>query len=225
MTTTTQTTQRSSRTPAASPVQAAELTIAMPGSNTAAHLDRLENLLAERERRIAWRPGPGRVELFRYRDLLIRISQGAAVHHSSSEDRLAARFCARLTRPAPFYTWRPETVIPADEVFSAIVVNRMAPRHRDRVAELFSRLDATDFPATMGTRVRRLYSVAPDVYLHVQEFAQADGLAVIDEAWRDSDPRFLQICEDLTPIVPAYDETCTEHEDHVAKRFFVRSTR
>lgn len=183
----------------------------------------LEARLAKREERAPWRPGPGRVELFRYRDLLIRIAQGAGVRRRATEEPAASRLGGRLVRPEPFYIWRPE-VAPAPEVFSAIVVNRMEPRHRDRVAELFAALDATDFPATMGTRLRLLYSLEPDVYLHVQEFARVDGLTVIDEAWRDSDPRFLKICEDLTPLVPPYDERCVAHEDHLAQRFYVRST-
>jgi hypothetical protein len=202
---------------------ATELTVAVLDPETARHPDRLEELLAKREARATWQPGAGRVELFRYRDLAIRIASGAAVRSRRSETALAGRLGARLERPQPFYSRQLVSGPPPAEAFSAIVVNRMQPRHSDRVAELFASLDATDFPSTMGTRARRLYSVAPDIYLHVQEFEQVDGLAVIDEAWRDSDPRFLRICADLTPLVPPYDDTCTTHEDHVARRFHVRS--
>jgi Polyketide synthesis cyclase len=200
-----------------------EVTVAVLDPETARHPDRVEEALAKREDRATWQPGAGRVELFRYRDLAIRIASGAAVRSRRSETALAGRAGARLECPEPFYSRQLSSGPPPAEAFSAIVVNRMAPRHRDRVAELFAGLDATDFPSTMGTRARRLYSVAPDIYLHVQEFEQGDGLAVIDEAWRDSDPRFLQIVADLTPLVPPYDDTCATHEDHVAQRFHVRS--
>jgi hypothetical protein len=202
---------------------ATELTVAILDPETARHPDRLEQVLPRREERATWQPGAGRVELFRYRDLAIRIASGAAVGSRRYETALADRVAARLERPQPFYSRQLVSGPWPAEAFSAIVVNRMAPRHRERVAALFAGLDATDFPSTMGTRLRRLYSVAPDIYLHVQEFEQVDGLAVIDEAWRDSDSRFLKICADLTPLVPPYDDACTAHEDHVAQRFYVRS--
>ncbi|AKU18669.1 hypothetical protein VV02_05810 [Luteipulveratus mongoliensis] len=104
-------------------------------------------------------------------------------------------------------------------MLSAIVVNRMEPRYADRVAGLFADLDATDFPARMGTRRRELFAF-DGVYLHIQDFPDSDGLAVIDEAWRDADPRFVKICADLTPIVPPYDDTCVAHEDHIAVRSY-----
>jgi hypothetical protein len=202
---------------------ATELTVAVLDAETAAHPERLEEVLAEREERVTWRPGSGRVELFRYHDLAIRIAAGAGVRGRRSDTAIAGRLGARLERPQPFYSRRLVSGPPPAEAFSAIVVNRMAQRQRDRVAELFAGLDATDFPSTMGTRVRRLYCAAPDIYLHVQEFEQVDGLAVIDEAWRDGDPRFLKICADLTPLVAPYDDTCTTHEDHVALRFYART--
>lgn len=229
MTTTTQTAHRTARSRTSPPIGesgrdvSTELTVAILDPETAGHPQRLEEALARREERASWQPGAGRVELFRYRDLAIRIASGAAVRSHTSETALAARLGVRLERPRPFYSRQLASGPPPAETFSAIVVNRMAARQRDRVAELFATLDATDFPSTMGTRARRLYSVAPDIYLHVQEFEQVDGLAVIDEAWRDSDPRFLKIVADLTPLVPPYDDTCPAHEDHVAERFHVRS--
>lgn len=229
MTTTTPTPTRTAGSPSTTTIGepgrgvVTELTVAVLDPETARHPDRLEAALARREERAVWRAGPGRVELFGYRDLAIRIASGAAVRGRRSEIAVADRLGARIECPQPFYSRRLVPGPPPAEAFSAIVVNRMAPRHRDRVAELFAGLDATDFPSTMGTRARRLYSVAPDIYLHVQEFEQVDGLAVIDEAWRDSDPRFLQIVADLTPLVPPYDDSCTTHEEHLAQRFYVRS--
>nr|WP_296780667.1 TcmI family type II polyketide cyclase [Rhodococcus sp. (in: high G+C Gram-positive bacteria)] len=179
--------------------------------------------LADREQRATWAPGEGRVEMFAYRDLVIRLARGAGIRDDRADDLLAARYAIELHRPDPFYDWTAPTVSTAAEAFSAIVVNRMDPEHSGRVAALFGDLDASDFPSRMGTRSRQVYSFAPDRYLHVQDLGEADGLDVIDGAWRDADPRFVRICEDLTPLVPAYDDTCVSHEDHLAERVFLRT--
>ena len=55
----------------------------------------------------------------------------------------------------------------------------------------------------MGTLRRQLF-LYRGIYLHIQDFAVPDGRERIDKAFAQADPRFVKICEDLTPIVPPY---------------------
>ncbi|MDJ0362468.1 TcmI family type II polyketide cyclase [Rhodococcus sp. H29-C3] len=101
---------------------------------------------------------------------------------------------------------------------TTMVVNRMTPGDASRIAELFAELDTTDFPEKMGTRRRQLWHYN-DVYFHLQDFEQAAGTEVINQAWRDSDSRFIKICDDLESYIRRYDpETWARPADSIAKR-------
>ncbi|MFF0488296.1 TcmI family type II polyketide cyclase [Nocardia sp. NPDC004068] len=127
--------------------------------------------------------------------------------------------------PAPFrppatryYHWLPGPVHPA--MYSTLVVNRLAADRRDAVAALFGDFDTTEVPHHMGTRRRQLFA-AGDVYFHLQDFDTPDGGEVIATAWKQADPRFLQICADLDPLIEKYDPTTwREPADAVAHRFY-----
>nr|WP_026328127.1 TcmI family type II polyketide cyclase [Streptomyces sulphureus] len=103
---------------------------------------------------------------------------------------------------------------------STVIVNRMDPAVIPKVSALFAELDATDFPHHMGTRRRQLFSL-DGVYFHLQDFTTSDGYALIDQAWKEADPRFIKICRELEPLVKVYDPTSWRSTaDQVATRVY-----
>lgn len=125
------------------------------------------------------------------------------------------------TAAMPFYLWRQDGWLPAtDASHSTIVVNRMDSSSIPKVSALFAELDATDFPSRMGTRRRQLFT-HHDVYFHLQDFPDVDGKAVIAGAWKERDPRFIRICEELDPFMTVYDPaTWRSTADQVATPFY-----
>ncbi|MEV6771789.1 TcmI family type II polyketide cyclase [Nocardia sp. NPDC051030] len=122
--------------------------------------------------------------------------------------------------PRRFYLWQGTVTGSVIGLHSTIVVNRMAPKDSDEVAGLFAELDATDFPVTMGTRRRQLFS-REGIYFHIQDFERVDGFQLIDKAWRDSDPRFIKICDELENYIDRYDpQTYRTPADAIAARFY-----
>ncbi|MFD4444192.1 TcmI family type II polyketide cyclase [Nocardia sp. NPDC058519] len=121
-------------------------------------------------------------------------------------------------RAQRYYHWLPGPVDPA--MFSTLVVNRLVPERRPQVAQLFADFDTTDVPHRMGTRRRQLFALG-GVYFHLQDFETPDGGEVIAQAWKQADPRFIQICDDLDPLIDKYDSTTwRKPADAVAHRFY-----
>ncbi|SEG90337.1 cyclase [Thermomonospora echinospora] len=106
---------------------------------------------------------------------------------------------------------------------STLIVARMAASSADKVAGLFADFDQTDMPNRMGTRRRQLFEFN-GLYFHLQDFDEDNGGALIEEA--KTDPRFVQISEDLKPYITAYDpQTWRSPKDAMARRFYAWSAR
>ncbi|GAA1151628.1 hypothetical protein F4556_003997 [Kitasatospora gansuensis] len=119
-----------------------------------------------------------------------------------------------------FYAWQGKPVAAGEVLHSTVIVNRMDPVVIPEVSRLFAELDATDFPHHMGTRRRQLFNLG-GVYFHIQDFVLADGYALIDQAWKEADPRFIKICRELEPLVKVYDPaTWRSTADQVGTRFY-----
>lgn len=103
-------------------------------------------------------------------------------------------------------------------MYSTLIVARMEPGSADNVAALFGGFDATDMPHLMGTRRRELFSYR-GLYFHLQDFDGENGGERIQTA--RTDPRFVQISEDLKPHIEAYDPaTWRSPADALARRFY-----
>lgn len=101
---------------------------------------------------------------------------------------------------------------------STLIVARMDPSVYPDVAKLFSDFDATEMPHLMGTRRRQLFHYR-GLYFHLQDFDEDNGGALIEQA--KSDPRFVQISDDLKPFIQAYDPaTWRSPADAMATRFY-----
>jgi cyclase len=101
---------------------------------------------------------------------------------------------------------------------SNLIVARMDPRSSAAVAQLFSAFDETDMPHRMGTRRRQLF-LFHGLYFHVQDFDTVNGGQLIEEA--KTDPRFVQISQDLKPFIDPYDPaTWRSPADAMATRFY-----
>ncbi|GAA3632143.1 TcmI family type II polyketide cyclase [Microlunatus ginsengisoli] len=110
------------------------------------------------------------------------------------DDQLATRF----------YLWPGDQLPDVESVHSGVIVNAVAPEDEPEVARIFAEFDATGYQHKMGTLRRQVLSYR-GIYLHLQDFANPDSKEVIGDTWKQSDPIFLQIVADLTPIVPPYD--------------------
>ncbi|MEV0604411.1 TcmI family type II polyketide cyclase [Streptomyces sp. NPDC050315] len=101
---------------------------------------------------------------------------------------------------------------------STLIVARMNPQSAEDVARLFGEFDGTEMPHRMGTRRRQLFSYR-GLYFHLQDFDTDNGGALIEEA--KTDPRFVQISDDLKPFIEAYDPaTWRSPKDAMATRFY-----
>jgi cyclase len=86
------------------------------------------------------------------------------------------------------------------------------------VARLFTDFDATEMPHLMGTRRRQLFSYR-GLYFHLQDFDSDNGGELIEQA--KTDPRFVNISDDLKPFIQAYDPaTWRSPADAMATRFY-----
>ena len=101
---------------------------------------------------------------------------------------------------------------------SVLIVARMEPGSGDAVAQLFKEFDQTEMPHRMGTRRRQLFAF-DGLYFHLQDFDSDNGGRRVEEA--KTDPRFVQISEDLKPFISAYDPVnWRSPTDAMATRFY-----
>jgi cyclase len=101
---------------------------------------------------------------------------------------------------------------------STLIVARIQPGADEDVAALFKNFDDTDMPHRMGTRRRQLFHYR-GLYFHLQDFDEDNGGELIQQA--RTDPRFIQISEDLKPHISAYDPaTWRSPADAMATRFY-----
>ncbi|MEU1318181.1 TcmI family type II polyketide cyclase [Streptomyces tibetensis] len=102
-------------------------------------------------------------------------------------------------------------------MFSSLIIARMDISHADAVAEVFTGFDATDMPARMGTRRRELFHYR-GLYFHLQDFESPNGTGAVEAA--KSDPRFIQVSNDLKPYIEAYSPDWRSPKDAMAERFY-----
>ncbi|MFE5857369.1 TcmI family type II polyketide cyclase [Streptomyces sp. NPDC056500] len=103
-----------------------------------------------------------------------------------------------------FYVWPAQHLENLEQTYSAVIVNTQRQEHIPEVSRLFAESDSTDFPHRMGTLRRQIY-LWRGIYLHIQDFAEPDATNVISAVWTEGDPRFLQLVDDLTRVIPPYD--------------------
>lgn len=98
-----------------------------------------------------------------------------------------------------------------------VIVARIKPGAKDKVAELFAASDRGELPVLAGVRHRSLF-VFGDVYLHLVEVEKEFGDAVADI--RDH-PAFRELSEALEAYIEPYDpETWRSPKDAMAERFY-----
>lgn len=101
---------------------------------------------------------------------------------------------------------------------STLIIGRMHPQSSAEVARLFGAFDQTDMPHRMGTRRRELFTYQ-GLYFHLQDFEGEYGGERILQA--RTDPRFIQISDDLKAFIEAYDPaTWRSPADAMAHRFY-----
>ncbi|WP_405771489.1 TcmI family type II polyketide cyclase [Streptomyces sp. NBC_00080] len=169
-----------------------------------------------------------RRQVFNYSDLYVHmqdwdVADAAEAYRMTTTDprcihlneRLAAYFGeytaaegwdGPIDQPAAerFYLWPAERLENLEQTYSAVIVNTQRQEHIPETSRLFAESDATDIPQSMGTLRRQIY-LWRGIYLHIQDFADADPSKSISKVWADGDPRFLQLVDDLTQIIPPYD--------------------
>ncbi|MEV0063720.1 TcmI family type II polyketide cyclase [Nocardia sp. NPDC050718] len=199
-------------------------TVTVARTTTTAARDRLAAAYADYD---AAAPAPDakivRRQLFHYHtDLLVHVVDSdaplAGIPDGPDLGTEVTVFDAAVPTAERYYHWLPGPVHPA--MYSTLVVNRLVPARRPRVARLFADFDTTEVPHRMGTRRRQLFACG-GVYFHLQDFETPDGGEVIAQAWKQADPRFIQICDDLDPLIDKYDPaTWRKPADAVAHRFY-----
>jgi cyclase len=98
-----------------------------------------------------------------------------------------------------------------------IIVARIKPGCKDKVAELFAESDAGELPAIVGVRHRSLF-VLGDVYVHLVEIERDFDQAVADI--RDH-PLFLELSAKLEAYIEPYDPaTWKSPKDAMADEFY-----
>jgi hypothetical protein len=143
--------------------------------------------------------------------------QAAAMVLPLGPEKPYSPFDAHATR---FYAWEGKPAATSAALFRTVIVGRMGEERIAEVRQIFDELDSTDVPGKMGTSSRQLYHYG-DVYLHVQHFTRSGGEELIDQAWRDADPRFIKACKELMAIIPPYDpRTWTVPTDSLATCFY-----
>jgi cyclase len=99
----------------------------------------------------------------------------------------------------------------------AVIVARIKPGAKDRVAEVFADSDAGPLPRLAGVRHRSLYALG-DVYVHLVEMEEDARDAI--EGVRDH-PLFREISARLEPYIEPYDPaTWRSPKDAMAVEFY-----
>ena len=102
----------------------------------------------------------------------------------------------------------------------ALIVARIKPGSKDKVAELFAASDAGPLPAIAGVRHRSLF-VLGDVYVHLVEI-DGDLETAVDDI-RD-EPLFRQLSAELDAHIEPYDPaTWRSPKDAIAEPFYTWS--
>ena len=135
---------------------------------------------------------------------LVRLNDSLSTYfgdHAATED-----WDGPIDRPTAerFYVWPAERLENLEQAYSAVIVNTQRQEHVPEVSRLFAESDATDIPRNMGTLHRQIL-LWRGIYLHIQDFAEPDAIKVISAVWTEGDPRFLQLVDDLTQLIPPYD--------------------
>jgi cyclase len=98
-----------------------------------------------------------------------------------------------------------------------VIIARMKPGAKDRVAELFAQSDAGDLPALAGVRHRSLFLLG-DVYVHLVE-TDRDLEGAVAEV-RDH-PLFRELSAALEAYIEPYDPaTWRSPKDAMAEEFY-----
>jgi cyclase len=98
-----------------------------------------------------------------------------------------------------------------------VIVARIKPGCKNKVAELFAESDAGELPAIAGVRHRSLF-VLGDVYVHLVEIKRDFDQAVADI--RDH-PLFRELSAKLEPYIEPYDPTTWRSpKDAIAEEFY-----
>ncbi|MEU4117727.1 TcmI family type II polyketide cyclase [Kitasatospora sp. NPDC028055] len=169
-----------------------------------------------------------RRQIFHYSDLYIHVQDWDVADEGEAQRLIATDFrCTQLDerlsayfgghaptedwdgpvdRPTAerFYLWPAEQPADLEHSYSAVIVNTQRQEHIPEVSRLFAESDETDIPQRMGTLRRQIY-LWRGIYLHIQDFAETNSIEVINSVWTEGDPRFLQLVDDLTRIIPPYD--------------------
>jgi cyclase len=104
-----------------------------------------------------------------------------------------------------------------DTIQRGLIVARIKPGARERVAALFAESDAGELPALAGVRHRSLYAFG-DVYIHLVELDRELAGAVSDI--RDH-PLFRELSERLEAHIEPYDpETWRSPKEAMALEFY-----
>jgi len=98
----------------------------------------------------------------------------------------------------------------------SLIVARLDPGNRERVAELFAESDAGDLPHMVGVTRRTLYGFH-DLYFHFIE-ADNDVPAKVDEVRRHD--LFRRIDSDLAEFITPYHPSWRGPRDAMATSFY-----
>ena len=98
-----------------------------------------------------------------------------------------------------------------------VIVARIKPGAREKVAELFAESDGTALPGLAGVRHRSLFALG-DVYVHLVEFEDEPG----DSVARVRDhPLFRELSAKLEAYIEPYDPaTWRSPKDAMAEQFY-----
>lgn len=99
---------------------------------------------------------------------------------------------------------------------TTLIVARLEPVHRPRVAELFSASDRTELPDLVGVSRRTLFGFH-DLYFHLIESESGVGPG-LDRV--RSTPQFQQLNSELAAYVRPYDPGWREPRDAMAQVFY-----
>jgi cyclase len=98
-----------------------------------------------------------------------------------------------------------------------VIVARIKPGAREKVAELFAESDTTELPSLAGVRHRSLFALG-DVYVHLVEI---EGDAAEAVAGVRDHPLFRELSAKLEPYIEPYDPaTWRSPKDAMAERFY-----